>query len=68
MTKPKKDDASKPRPMLLPVIMVREIINVLEFGAKKYEKNGWKTVPNAVERYLNALDRHWLNVKESWEE
>lgn len=34
-------------------------------GANKYTWNGWETVPDAINRYDNALGRHIL--KESYE-
>lgn len=34
------------------------IITVLEFGAKKYAEDSWKTVENGERRYRDALDRH----------
>lgn len=30
------------------------------YGANKYTRNGWKSVPNAVERYTDAKWRHLL--------
>ena len=30
------------------------------FGASKYAWKGWRTVPNGVERYSNALVRHLM--------
>lgn len=37
-----------------------EVIKVGTFGAKKYTPNGWLEVPNGVERYSDAMGRHWL--------
>lgn len=34
------------------------IVKVLTFGANKYEPRGWDAVPNAEERYTDALYRH----------
>lgn len=34
------------------------VMQVLEFGAKKYAKDSWRTVPNAVDRYYSAAWRH----------
>lgn len=34
------------------------VIQVLEFGAKKYAADSWQDVPNGVQRYRDALDRH----------
>lgn len=35
-----------------------EIGAVLDFGAKKYARGNWANVPNARERYTDALLRH----------
>lgn len=53
-----KDDGTKPRWDLLPWKAVNGLVKVLTFGAKKYTENGWRTVPNAKERYTAALMRH----------
>lgn len=37
---------------------LNEATKVLEFGARKYCENGWRSVPNAVSRYRDALWRH----------
>ena len=59
-----KDDSSKMRPTLLPVAALEAALEVLEYGAKKYSKNGWRSVPNARERYTDALVRHlWEYLK-----
>lgn len=29
-------------------------------GAEKYTDNSWQTVPDAIQKYKEALDRHWL--------
>lgn len=34
------------------------VMKVLEFGAKKYAKDSWRTVPNAIDRYYSAAWRH----------
>lgn len=36
------------------------VVDVATFGAKKYKRNSWKTVPDAVIRYSDALVRHQL--------
>lgn len=58
-----KLDAGKPRPALV----LGGFANALDavtavgtFGAKKYTDNGWRTVPNGIERYTEAMLRHWL--------
>lgn len=53
-----KDDGGKLMWNLLPWKAVEGLVRVLTFGAKKYSPNGWRTVPNAKERYLAALLRH----------
>jgi hypothetical protein len=36
------------------------IVRVLEFGAAKYEPDGWKSVPDATTRYYDSLQRHLI--------
>ena len=38
------------------------MIEVATIGAKKYSPGGWKLVPNAVDRYTDAMLRHELDV------
>ncbi|XAG95366.1 hypothetical protein MIF8_75 [Erwinia phage MIF8] len=54
----RKFDLGKWRFSLLPIASILEVINVLEFGAKKYEVDNWKKVPEARERYFDATMRH----------
>ena len=59
-----KYDTGKLRASLLrdfPLSFI-EIIKVLTFGANKYEAHSWQTVPNAIERYTDAGDRHDLEL------
>jgi hypothetical protein len=37
---------------------IYEVAKVGTFGAAKYTKNGWVSVPNAFERYEDAQGRH----------
>ena len=54
-----KLDQNKPNWSLLPYKEVEQIVQVLTFGAKKYQgKDNWKRVPEARERYFSALMRH----------
>lgn len=53
-----KYDAGKLRYSLIPPEATRALAEVLTFGARKYAPNSWQTVPNAPERYLDALIRH----------
>jgi hypothetical protein len=38
-----------------------EVAKVGTFGARKYTDNGWKQVPNGVNRYRSAAYRHLLS-------
>ena len=53
-----KHDTGKLRYSLLPRGTVAQIVQVLEFGAIKYELNNWQRVPDARTRYFDALMRH----------
>lgn len=53
-----KFDGAKPRWSLLPQGVVSDIIEVLEFGARKYAPNNWIKVPDGRTRYYDALMRH----------
>lgn len=61
-----KDDMDKPRLDLVLGDFKKALWGVGlvgTFGAKKYSDRGWKQVDNAVERYLSAMLRHYLNYK-----
>ena len=51
-----KDDAGKLRWSLLPWGPLRHVVEVMEFGARKYGADSWKHVP--AHRYREALIRH----------
>jgi len=53
-----KHDAHKIRWSLLPVNVAKSIIEVLEYGARKYAPDNWMHVPNAELRYYDAALRH----------
>lgn len=53
-----KFDEGKYRFSLLPLAPLIQVIRVLEFGAKKYAVDNWKTVPDARTRYVDAAMRH----------
>jgi hypothetical protein len=59
----RKFDADKLRMDLVPFGPLKEIAEVLTFGAKKYSPNNWQFVPNAVERYEAAMLRHITSYK-----
>lgn len=59
-----KLDAGKIRPGLVLGAFSRaltEVTKVGTFGAQKYTDNGWLEVPNGVERYTDAMLRHYLD-------
>ena len=61
-----KGDAGKLRPALVLGDFARALIEVSEvgtYGAKKYTSHGWLTVPGGIERYDEAMMRHWLKEK-----
>lgn len=41
-----------------------EVGKVGTFGAKKYTDKGWQEVENGIERYSNALLRHYFKYKQ----
>lgn len=53
---------SKPRPTLFPVICYIHIIEILEFGAKKYSDNNWKK-GLTYKSCLDSLERHLIKFK-----
>ena len=58
-----KLDTGKPRMELLPLEALESIAEVMTFGANKYCDNGWKTVPNGLDRYKGALLRHLVAIE-----
>jgi hypothetical protein len=59
----KKYDNEKLRWSLLPLEALQDVVNVLEFGAKKYAPDNWKYVDNAQARYWDAAMRHMIAYK-----
>ena len=58
-----KLDALKPRPALVLGGFSRALTAVTEvgtYGASKYTPYGWRSVPEGIERYSEAMLRHWL--------
>lgn len=53
-----KHDGGKPRWSLLPWRVLEEVVDVLEFGARKYAPDNWQKVPDAHRRYVDAALRH----------
>lgn len=54
----RKFDAGKLDYTLLPFEALDEIVKVLMFGAKKYDRDNWRHVGNAMQRYEAAAYRH----------
>lgn len=61
----KKDDQGKLRYDLYPLRAYEGCTAVLTFGAKKYTPQGWRTVPDPINRYYAALIRH-LNAQKEY--
>ncbi len=53
-----KHDEGKLRWDLLDLKLIEPVVDILTFGAEKYEANSWKYVPNGQNRYYAALMRH----------
>ena len=54
-----KYDQDKLQYTLIPPLALEQIAKNLTVGLKKYkERNNWKKVPEAEQRYLDALYRH----------
>jgi len=53
-----KDDGEKLDYTLVPVELEDSVCAVMTMGAKKYTRNGWRTVPDGGQRYLAAMERH----------
>ena len=53
-----KGDAGKVRLDLLPFAALEDVARVLEFGAKKYQPQGWRRVEDGHGRYVRAALRH----------
>ena len=51
-----KNDQQKPRPSLLPMAELMEVVQVFEHGAEKYSADNWKNVER--ERYVDSVLRH----------
>ena len=58
-----KFDGEKLRWSLLPLTSVQEVVQVLEYGARKYAPDNWMKVPDAQDRYWDAAIRHMMAWK-----
>jgi hypothetical protein len=60
----RKFDGGKLQYGLLPPLALKATVDVLTFGAEKYEPDNWKHVPDSKRRYFDALQRHLWAWKE----
>lgn len=61
-----KFDTEKPDWSLVPWEAMAEVVEVLTFGADKYERDNWRHVENWEKRYFAATMRHltdWMSGK-----
>jgi hypothetical protein len=56
----KKFDQAKPDWSLFVWDAAECVVRVLEFGSRKYERDGWARVPDGQRRYVNAALRHLI--------
>lgn len=49
---------------LLPLSLIKEIVKVFHFGAKKYAPNTWQNLDNGYDRYKAAMIRHLVAYEE----
>jgi len=54
----RKFDGGKLQYGLVPPNALKATVEILTFGAEKYEPDNWKKVPDAKRRYYDALQRH----------
>jgi hypothetical protein len=60
----RKFDGGKLEYGLLPPQALKATVDVLTFGAQKYERDNWKKVPDSKRRYFDAMQRHIWAWKE----
>ena len=54
----RKFDGGKLQYGLTPPNALKAMVEILTFGAEKYEPDNWKKVPDAKRRYFDAAQRH----------
>lgn len=64
----RKFDGGKRQYGLVPPIAFAHFVDVLTSGAKKYEPENWRRVPNAIDRYFDAAMRHMWDGWKSGEQ
>jgi hypothetical protein len=60
----RKFDDGKLEYGLLPPLALKAVVDVLTFGAQKYERDNWKYVEDSKRRYFDAMQRHLWAWKE----
>lgn len=62
----KKDDLKddKLRWELLPLTLIKRVVEVFHFGARKYSPNTWQNLDNGYDRYKAAMLRHIVCFEE----
>jgi hypothetical protein len=60
----RKFDGGKLQYGLLPPLALKATVDILTFGAEKYEPDNWKYVPDSKRRYFDAMQRHMWAWKE----
>jgi hypothetical protein len=60
----RKFDGGKLQYGLIPPAALKATVEILTFGAQKYEPDNWKYVPDSKRRYFDALQRHLWAWKE----
>ena len=51
----RKFDGGKLQYGLLPPLALKATVEILTFGAEKYEPDNWKVVPDSKRRYFDAM-------------
>ena len=54
----RKFDGGKLQYGLIPPNALKATVDILTFGAEKYEPDNWKWVPDSKRRYFDAAQRH----------
>lgn len=63
MTEGRKDDIGKPRFSLLPWDVMGHVIDVFEWGARKYGIDNWRGLKDVDRRCFDACMRHLVAWK-----
>lgn len=58
-----KYDTDKPDYSLIPPFALNDVVKVLTFGAKKYDRDNWKLLDDLNDRYFAAAQRHMWQLK-----